>query len=190
MRARAAGPAGSAGAAGALRGAAAAAAVAGGVLAVGGLAGPAPAGAFGPVSVPLAGLEVKRVDCKQGLTTVTGGTRDFGARCLEVSATALNPSQKPLLNADVFGRVYDVNGEPAIDAEENSRISYIKEISPGQSRVTFGLIVPEEQARLGDLTLKNIKATGFPGGVLPGQGSGLITDCDEFSSEPCEELPF
>ena len=146
--------------------------------------------AFGPVSVPLSKLEVKRVDCKQGLTTVTGGTRDFGARCLEVSATASNPGQQALRNADVFGRVYDVNGEPAIDAEENSRISYIKEIPPGQSRVTFGLIVPEEQARQGDLELKNIKATGFPGGVLPGQGSGLITDCDEFSSEPCEELPF
>ena len=159
-------------------------------LAVAGAGGAGAARAFGPVSVPLTGLEVKRVDCKQGLTTVTGGTRDFGARCLEVSATANNPGQQALRNADVFGRVYDVNGEPAIDAEENSRISYIKEIPPGQSHVTFGLIVPEEQARQGDLELKNIKATGFPGGVLPGQGSGLITDCDEFSSEPCEELPF
>ena len=183
---------GGAGAAGALRGAAAAAAVAGGVLAGGALAGPAPARAFGPVSMPLTGLEVKRVDCKQGQVGVTGGTRDFGARCLEVSATADNPSQQPLRNADVFGRVYDVNGEPAIDAEENSRISYIKEIVPGRSRVTFGLIVPEEQARLGDLELKNIKATGFPGGVLPGQGSGLITDCDEYSAArgECEDLPF
>ena len=46
--------------------------------------------------------------------TVTGG-ENFGAVCLKVSATANNPTKKPVYNADVFGRVYDANGEACID---------------------------------------------------------------------------
>jgi hypothetical protein len=37
------------------------------------------------------------------------------AACLDIQATATNPSNKPLYNADVFGRVYDALGEAAID---------------------------------------------------------------------------
>ncbi len=59
---------------------------------------------------------------------------------------------------------------------ENIRIAYIPEVAPGTSSVTLRLIVPSEQYDLGPLTLKGFKATGFPGKMLPGQGSGRITD--------------
>lgn len=53
-----------------------------------------------------------------GVSTVGGVTfsgQSQAAACLDVSAQAVNPSGKPLYNADVFGRVYDANGEAAID---------------------------------------------------------------------------
>jgi hypothetical protein len=53
-----------------------------------------------------------------GVASVSGVTfsgASQAAACLDVSAQALNPSGKPLYNADVFGRVYDANGGAAID---------------------------------------------------------------------------
>ena len=39
--------------------------------------------------------------------------------------------------------------------------------------------------------LKGLKASGFAGRMLPGQGSGVVTDCDEFTPpEECESIPF
>ncbi len=35
--------------------------------------------------------------------------------CLQITATATSPSKKPLYDADVFGRVYDANGDAALD---------------------------------------------------------------------------
>jgi hypothetical protein len=69
-------------------------------------------------------VQVARVECGQGVGTVGGVTfsgASSKAACLQVSATATNPGKKPLYNADVFGRVYDANGEAAIDATENIR---------------------------------------------------------------------
>jgi hypothetical protein len=48
-------------------------------------------------------------------------------------------------------------------------IAYIEEIPPGQSPVAFKLSVPLEQYNLGPLKVKGLKATGFPGKMLPGQ---------------------
>lgn len=43
----------------------------------------------------------------------------------------------------------------------------------------------------GPLVIKGLKASGFVGGVLPGQGSGLVTDCDELTPpEECESIPY
>lgn len=76
---------------------------------------------------------------------------------------------------------------------ENIRIAYIDQIAPGESTVSFKLFIPQEQYDLGPLNLKGFKATGFPGKMLPGQGSGLIgaprggetSDCDILGT--CDE---
>jgi hypothetical protein len=55
-----------------------------------------------------------------GGVTFSGGSQK--AACLDITAAATNPTKKPLYNADVFGRVYDTNGEAAID-DVSSRMS-------------------------------------------------------------------
>ena len=42
------------------------------------------------------------------------------------------------------------------------------------------------------ITIKGLKASGFAGAMLPGQGSGLVTDCDELTQEAgeCETIPY
>jgi hypothetical protein len=53
-----------------------------------------------------------------GASTVTGITFSGSTSkpvCLQITATASNPSKKPLYDADVFGRVYDANGDAALD---------------------------------------------------------------------------
>jgi hypothetical protein len=63
-------------------------------------------------------VQVEKIDCTAGTSTVTGVT--FGGEtskpaCLSITATATNPSGKLLYDADVFGRLYDANGEAALD---------------------------------------------------------------------------
>mmetsp|Transcript_13518 Transcript_13518/g.37972 ORF Transcript_13518/g.37972 Transcript_13518/m.37972 type:complete len:125 (+) Transcript_13518:2986-3360(+) len=123
---------------------------------------------------------------------------EFTNGCFTVTARAKNPSKKELFNADVFGRVYDKYGNTTRDDTENIRLSYIDKIPPGESQVQFGFIVnsvfAEEGAKDGGLTIQGLKASGFAGGVMPGQGSGTVgpVDCDEFAQEmgECETLPF
>ncbi|XP_024531039.1 uncharacterized protein LOC9632160 isoform X2 [Selaginella moellendorffii] len=100
----------------------------------------------------------------EGQTTVTGGT-SFKATCFRVTGEATNPASQPVYNADIFGRVYDAQGEPALDTTENLRIDTLAEIPPGKSKVSFQITVSEEQAKLGPLELKNFKATGYLGKV-------------------------
>ncbi|KAF8067213.1 hypothetical protein HT031_002260 [Scenedesmus sp. PABB004] len=174
-----------------------AAAGAAAALLLGGSAGAALA--FGPVSVALEDIRVQQVDCEAGNASVGGVTfsgASSKAACLAVSANAINPSGKTLYNADVYGRAYDVNGEALIDDTENIRIAYIDEIPAGSSGVTFRLSVPAEQFNLGPPRLVGLKATGFPGRMLPktaGDGGRVsaeaaadceITgDCDDLAAE-------
>merc|ERR1712032_1662700 len=82
------------------------------------------------------------------------------------------------------------SGNAALDDTENIRIAYLGTIAPGKSEVTFKLSVPSSE-ETDVIEIKGLKASGFTGGVLPGQGSGLVTDCDEFTPpEECETLPF
>lgn len=77
-------------------------------------------------------------------------------------------------------------------------MSYIETIPPGTSRVEFGFIVNSvfaaEGEKDGGLTIQGLKASGFAGGVMPGQGNGTVgqPDCDDFAREmgECESLPF
>ena len=158
------------------------------------LAGPAQA--FGPVSIRLDDLQVAEVACAKGQLTAAGSGRDFNAHCLEISAESDNPSKKALLNADVFGRVFDAVGDAVTDVEENGRIAYIPRIEPGKSTVKFPLIVSDLAFSRGKLDFQAVKVSGFPGGVLPGQGSGNLAndllECDEFDSscDPDNQVPF
>lgn len=71
-------------------------------------------------------------------------------------------------------RVYDANGEAAIDDTENIRIAYIEVVPPGTSPVSFKLFVPQEQFDLGPLKLVGFKV-GRPGGFGTGCLKQLCT---------------
>lgn len=135
-----------------------------------------PALAIGPVAVRLDNLRAERVECERGTGTV-GGVSFSGsttaAACLEVKATATNPSKKVLYSADVFGRIYDSSGEPMLDASENARVAYVDELPPGTSEVTFLLRVPAAQFEKGGTEFRAFKASAFEGRNLPGQ-AGLL----------------
>lgn len=135
-----------------------------------------PAFAIGPVSVKLDNLRAERVECERGTGTV-GGVSFSGsttaAACLDVRATATNPSKKTLFSADVFGRIYDASGEPMLDASENARVAYVDELPPGSSEVRFVLRVPAAQFEKGPAEFKAFKASAFEGKNLPGQ-AGLL----------------
>eukprot|EP00250_Pteridium_aquilinum_P013984 c21704_g1_i3 orf=76-720(+) len=144
--------------------------------------------AYADVKIALSNMQATEVPCPEGQTTVTGGT-SFGATCFRVTGDALNPSNQSVYNADIFGRVYDAQGEPALDAAENLRIDTIAEIPPGKSKVSFQITVNAAQAKLGALELKNFKATGFLGKVNNKQGTGRLDDIDFSELDGSDEIP-
>jgi hypothetical protein len=111
-------------------------------------------------SIALNNLRAETVPCPAGQTTSTIGK----PRCLRVFAEATNPSNKTALNADVFGRVFGVDGSNALDRDEASdagRISNLRSVPPGTSEVSFDLIVSDVAASRG-LEFRRFKATAYP----------------------------
>jgi hypothetical protein len=79
------------------------------------------------------------------------------ASCFIVTATAQNDTSKSVYDADVFGRIYDANGDNVF--ENRGRIGTVSEIPPGKSAITVRITVSANQPE--PLTLKQFKATGF-----------------------------
>eukprot|EP00192_Tetraselmis_astigmatica_P019142 CAMPEP_0117673650 /NCGR_PEP_ID=MMETSP0804-20121206/14589_1 /TAXON_ID=1074897 /ORGANISM="Tetraselmis astigmatica, Strain CCMP880" /LENGTH=250 /DNA_ID=CAMNT_0005482409 /DNA_START=34 /DNA_END=787 /DNA_ORIENTATION=- len=130
---------------------------------------------FGPVRMALDNLRVETVTCPSG-------TRAFGGydetRCLVVTAHAQNDSGKLLYNVDVFGRVYDADGNNALDRDDASdagRVTNIPKVKPGEQEVRFPLRVSEQQAQRGDLQFKSFKAVGYPGAAF----TPLLDECTD-----------
>ena len=87
---------------------------------------------YSPVSCILLQYPISNCCCvfyvAAGIATVGGITfsgSTQAAACLDISAQAQNASGKPLYNADVFGRVYDANGEAAIDDVSGPSFTYV-----------------------------------------------------------------
>lgn len=91
----------------------------------------------------------------------TGSTR--AANCFVVTGKVNNPTGKMVVDADVFGRIYDANGNPAM--QNRSRIGSIEEIPPGVSDFQIRISVPANQPT--PLQLKQFKASGFARKVRP-----------------------
>ncbi len=91
----------------------------------------------------------------------TGSTR--AANCFVVAGKVNNPTGKMVVDADVFGRIYDANGNPAM--QNRNRIGSIEEIPPGVSDFQIRISVPANQPT--PLQLKQFKASGFARKVRP-----------------------
>ena len=93
---------------------------------------------------------------------LTSGSSDY-ANCFLIKGTATNMTNKYVVDADVFGRIYDGTGAPTF--ENRGRIGTILEVPPGESKFEFPVSVPANQPE--PLQLKQFKASGFASRVRP-----------------------
>lgn len=111
-------------------------------------------------SIQLSNISYK--DCPPDLAegNVTSGS-SLPANCFIVTGKAKNTTGKTLYDADVFGRIYDANGEPAM--QNRTRLGSIAEVPPGVSDFEVRISVPANQPT--PLKLEQFKASGFTGSV-------------------------
>lgn len=95
----------------------------------------------------------------KGAVTSTGVSR--AANCFMIVGKARNDTNKPVYDADIFGRIYDANGEPVM--QNRTRLGSINEVPPGVSDFELRISVPANQPT--PLELKQFKAAGFSGMV-------------------------
>ncbi len=81
--------------------------------------------------------------------------------CFIITGKAENTSGKPVHNADIYGRIFDANGDPI--AQNRGRIGAIDEVPPGISDFEFRISVSASQPT--PLSLEKFKAAGFTGTV-------------------------
>jgi len=101
-------------------------------------------------------------DCPQELAegAVTSGSA-MAANCFLITGKAENTSGKPVIDADVFGRVYDANNNSVM--ENRNRLGLIEEVPPGISDFQIRISVAKNQPT--PLKLEQFKAAGFSGKV-------------------------
>jgi len=114
---------------------------------------------------PIQLYDISYKDCPPELAegSVTSGGTAFPANCFIVTGKAKNPTAKTVYDADVFGRVYDANGEPAL--QNRNRLGSIAQIPPGVSEFELRISVAANQPT--PLKLEQFKASGFSGRVQP-----------------------
>ncbi|NET49532.1 MAG: hypothetical protein F6K09_12600 [Merismopedia sp. SIO2A8] len=89
------------------------------------------------------------------------GGMNMEAKCVLIHGNATNATNKPIINADVFGRIYDANGNSLM--ENRTRLGGIDEVPVGTSEFEIRISVAEEQPF--PLQLKQFKGSGFTGKV-------------------------
>ncbi|MGI0486999.1 hypothetical protein ACN4EK_16280 [Pantanalinema rosaneae CENA516] len=107
-------------------------------------------------------FDISYHECPPELATgmVTSGTT-MEANCFIVTGKAENGSGKPVMNADIFGRIYDANNDSVM--QNRTRLGSIDEVPPGISDFELRISVPANQPT--PLQLKQFKAAGFTGKV-------------------------
>jgi hypothetical protein len=123
------------------------------------LTGLFPPDALALVQVELSDLSYAECPAEIGAGTVTSGGTSQEARCFLVTGTANNGTNKTVVNADIFGRIYDANNDSIM--QNRTRLGSIEEIPPGKSTFELRISVPANQPT--PLQLKQFKAAGFTG---------------------------
>jgi len=112
------------------------------------------------VQIKLTDLTYEPCKGDDGKNMVLGGGV-MSAKCYVVRGIASNLSGKVVYNADIFGRIYDANGNDAMP--ERTRLGAVDEIPAGKSDFQLMIAVPAEQPE--PLDLRQFKASGFAGKV-------------------------
>jgi hypothetical protein len=107
-------------------------------------------------------FDISYHDCPLELATgVVGSSGSTSANCFIVTGKAENSTYKTVYDADIFGRIYDANGDSTL--QNRTRLGLIAEVPPGVSDFEFRITVPSNQPL--PLQLKQFKAAGFSGQV-------------------------
>ncbi|CDN17331.1 MAG: biotin carboxylase [Richelia sp.] len=85
------------------------------------------------------------------------------ANCFIVTGKAENTTRQTVYDADIFGRIYDANNDPAM--QNRNRLGSIPEVPPGIHDFNLRISVPANQPT--PLKLKKFKAAGFSSSVRP-----------------------
>ena len=120
-----------------------------------------------PTAEALTQIKISDLSYKSCPTEIAAGSVTSGdirpANCFLIQGKAKNISGKTVVDADVFGRIYDANGNSTM--ENRGRIGTILEVPPGISDFEIRISVPANQPT--PLTLKQFKASGFAQKVRP-----------------------
>ncbi|CBN77632.1 conserved unknown protein [Ectocarpus siliculosus] len=154
-----------------------------GVTTLGSALVPDEAAAFGPIKMELTEPEYASVVCPPK-TQVPGEKAGAGLKpvCVKVTVTANNPSPKEVVDAAVFGFVFDEDSTSVVannpdGASDAGQFAIIDKIPKGSSRVSFQFVAaiePDEDFSLKKLKFKSLKAISYAGG----QQYGAITECE------------
>lgn len=121
---------------------------------------------YSPVAQALTQIKLTDLsyhDCPAELAqgAITSGGTSMAANCFIITGKAQNSSGKPVFNADIFGRIYDANGNSVM--QNRTRLGAIDEVPPGSSDFELRISVPANQPT--PLSLEQFKASGFAGVV-------------------------
>lgn len=117
--------------------------------------------AWALVQIKLTDLSYHECSADLAEGAITAGGTSMAANCFIVTGKANNPSGKNIVNADIFGRIYDANYNPVI--QNRTRLGSIDEVPPGISNFELRISVPVNQPT--PLKLEQFKASGFTGVV-------------------------
>lgn len=91
----------------------------------------------------------------------TGEVASIFPNCFLITGKTENKSGKPVVNADIFGRIYDANNDSVM--QNRTRLGAIDEVPPGIGTFELRISVPASQPT--PLKLEQFKAAGFTGTV-------------------------
>ncbi|MBE9076922.1 hypothetical protein IQ241_06370 [Romeria aff. gracilis LEGE 07310] len=92
---------------------------------------------------------------------LVGSGSSIDATCYLIHGKAVNSSGRPVVDADVFGRIYDANDNPVM--KNRFRLGGIDYVPPGESDFEFRVSIPSNQKP--PMQLRQFKASGFTGKV-------------------------
>ncbi len=88
---------------------------------------------------------------------LTTSGSSMSATCYLVKGTAVNSSAKDIMDADIFGRIFDAEGNAVM--KNRYRLGGIEYVPMGESEFSFRISVPSVQPA--PLRLEKFKASGF-----------------------------
>ncbi|MEM7726130.1 MAG: hypothetical protein AAF208_07110 [Cyanobacteria bacterium P01_A01_bin.45] len=116
-----------------------------------------PPSALAMTQIKLSNLTYNECPPELAQGQVTSGGSAKNANCFIVTGKALNPTNKLVYDADIFGRIYDANNNPIL--KNRTRLGLISEVPPGESDFELRITVPANQPT--PLKLQQFKASGF-----------------------------